>query len=102
MSAIGPKQTWALALHMSAFGGKADMTFCAKADIGRSLPVCQFDRVRCLVLSLGCRHEAAGISRPDRWCSDYMAARREGAASNQSVPRWIFLQHGPPFRDGRT
>src|SRR5262249_4497320 len=28
MSAIGPKQTWAIALHMSAFGGKADMTFC--------------------------------------------------------------------------
>jgi hypothetical protein len=24
-SAIGPKQTWALALHMSAFGGKADI-----------------------------------------------------------------------------
>ena len=28
MSAIGPKQTRALALHMSAFGGKADMTVC--------------------------------------------------------------------------
>jgi hypothetical protein len=26
MSAFGPKQTWACALHMSAFGGKADMT----------------------------------------------------------------------------
>jgi len=25
MSAIGPKRTWALALHMSAFGGKADI-----------------------------------------------------------------------------
>jgi hypothetical protein len=28
MSASGPKQTWASALLMSAFGGKADMTFC--------------------------------------------------------------------------
>jgi hypothetical protein len=28
MSAIGPKQTSASALHMSAFGCKADMTFC--------------------------------------------------------------------------
>jgi hypothetical protein len=28
MSAIGPKQTWASAPHMSAFGGKADMPFC--------------------------------------------------------------------------
>ena len=27
-SAIGPKQTWPRALHMSAFEGKADMTFC--------------------------------------------------------------------------
>ena len=25
MSAIGPKQTWAIAPHMSAFGGKADI-----------------------------------------------------------------------------
>ena len=25
MSAIGTKQTWAGALHMSAFGGKADI-----------------------------------------------------------------------------
>jgi hypothetical protein len=28
MSAIGPKQTSLAALHMSAFGGKADITFC--------------------------------------------------------------------------
>jgi hypothetical protein len=28
MSAIGPKQTSLVALHMSAFGGKADMIFC--------------------------------------------------------------------------
>src|SRR5262245_20438597 len=28
MSAFGPKLTWAVALHMSAFEGKADMTVC--------------------------------------------------------------------------
>ena len=28
MSAIGTKQTSPSALHMSAIGGKADMTFC--------------------------------------------------------------------------
>ena len=40
MSPYGTKRTWINALHMSAFGGKADMTFCAahvcfgpKADI---------------------------------------------------------------------
>jgi hypothetical protein len=30
MSAIGPKQTWASAPHMSAFGGKADMDLLRK------------------------------------------------------------------------
>jgi hypothetical protein len=28
MSAFGPKRTSLVALHMSAFGGKADMTLC--------------------------------------------------------------------------
>jgi len=44
MSAIGPKQTSVGASHMSAFGGKADMPFCAanvrcwrKADITRQV-----------------------------------------------------------------
>jgi hypothetical protein len=27
MSAIGPKRTYPFALHMSAFGGKADMAY---------------------------------------------------------------------------
>src|SRR5262249_12299885 len=36
MSAIGPKQTSACAPHMSAFGGKADMTF-AGSPLSRSL-----------------------------------------------------------------
>jgi hypothetical protein len=36
MSAIGPKQTWAGAPHMSAFGGKADMTVCGN-PLSRSL-----------------------------------------------------------------
>ena len=36
MSAIGPKQTWAIALQMSAFGGKADMTVCGNS-LSRSL-----------------------------------------------------------------
>jgi hypothetical protein len=29
MSAFGPKETWASALHMSAFGGKADMNMAS-------------------------------------------------------------------------
>ena len=48
MSAIGTKRTWPSALHMSAFGGKADMTFCTanvcfrpKADIANKLFVGQ-------------------------------------------------------------
>src|SRR5262245_4655906 len=37
MSAFGPKQTWAPALHMSAFGGKADMTVAEFRFRGRYL-----------------------------------------------------------------
>ena len=36
MSAIGTKRTSAVALHMSAFGGKADMAFCGN-PLSRSL-----------------------------------------------------------------
>src|SRR5262245_23561895 len=36
MSAVGPKQTLASAPHMSAFGGKADMTVC-RCLLSRSL-----------------------------------------------------------------
>ena len=46
MSAIGTKQTWAVALHMSAFGGKADMVrrvlanrlkfICGREALGRN------------------------------------------------------------------
>ena len=36
MSAFGPKQTLAVALHESAFGGKADMTVC-RSPLSRSL-----------------------------------------------------------------
>jgi hypothetical protein len=36
MSAIGPKQTWTSAPHMSAFGGKADITFF-ESPLSRSL-----------------------------------------------------------------
>src|SRR5262245_20855751 len=35
-SAFGPKRTWARALHMSAFWGKADMAFCG-ISLSRSL-----------------------------------------------------------------
>ena len=36
MSASGPKQTWLLALHISAFGGKADIDCCGSPS-SRSL-----------------------------------------------------------------
>jgi hypothetical protein len=32
MSAFGPKRTWAVALQMSAFGGKADMTIAPRKE----------------------------------------------------------------------
>jgi hypothetical protein len=36
MSAIGTKQTWAIALHMSAFGGKAGMEMTTYSTFGKS------------------------------------------------------------------
>ena len=42
MSAIGTKRTFVIAPHMSAFGGKADMPFCAayvRFDPKRTSPV---------------------------------------------------------------
>ena len=37
MSAIGSKRTCVGALHMSAFGGKADIPFCAANVVRREL-----------------------------------------------------------------
>jgi len=34
MSAIGSKQTSATALHMSAFGGEADITWASRRSLG--------------------------------------------------------------------
>jgi hypothetical protein len=36
MSAFGPKRTFVVAPHMSAFGGKGEMTFCG-SPLSRSL-----------------------------------------------------------------
>jgi hypothetical protein len=45
MSAFGPKQTWAVAPHMSAFGGKA--------DIALGSPHLAFDPSGCPLFTLG-------------------------------------------------
>src|SRR5262249_18327550 len=37
MSAFGPKRTLAIAPHMSAFGGKADIDFLARRELGISI-----------------------------------------------------------------
>ena len=41
MSAIGPKQTWACALQMSAFGGKADIALGSPAKWTSALTFAQ-------------------------------------------------------------
>jgi hypothetical protein len=38
MSAFGPKQTWAFALHVSAFGGKADIFRFSIGDLAAPMP----------------------------------------------------------------
>src|SRR5262249_39696697 len=97
MSAIGPKQTWAVASHMSAFRGKADMTVCGcllsrsllgakrtslfaahmsasdpKRTLGGALSRYWFEPLRCPVLSLEGHDEAARIH--------YAGWRRGGVA----------------------
>ena len=52
-SAIGTKRTYRVELHMSAIGGKADMTFCA-FDPKRTCPLFQ----------------SASLSRYDTLCDD--------------------------------
>ena len=71
MSAIGTKRTWADALHMSAFGGKADMTLAAaiggEADIPFAPHVSASDpkrpSVHCTALSMLRPFYVDGISR---------------------------------------
>ena len=64
--AFGTKRTWASALHMSALGGKADISRTFNelflSYIG-PLSLCRFEPLRCLVLSLGGGNETARQSR---------------------------------------
>jgi len=48
MSAIGPKRTYLVASHMSAFGGKADMTIANAPVLIRALEE-RFGRQRGLI-----------------------------------------------------
>jgi tRNA(Arg) A34 adenosine deaminase TadA len=51
MSAIGPKRTWPLALHMSAFGGKADIALPVKMSANGKMN--QLDRRRFAIMAAG-------------------------------------------------
>jgi len=73
MSASGPKQTWPIAPHMSAFGGKADMTF-ARIPLSRSL--CGVKRT-----SLFATHMSA--NDPKRTCSGHAADILSRSADDQ-------------------
>ena len=53
MSASGPKQTWPIALHMSAIGGKADMTVCGNPLL-RSLLGVKRTLMHGLIIPSGC------------------------------------------------
>src|SRR5262245_53314031 len=102
MSAIGPKQTYAAALHMSAFGGKADMAFCGclllrslsgvKRTWVGALHMSAYDPKRTSTgYSVG---TAAGrrYARPDRLDPD--RGRRNRARAPQVVVRPLFRSAG--------
>src|SRR5262245_14868794 len=85
MSAFGPKQTSLVALHMSAFGGKADMTVC-RCPLSRSLlglkrtwaialQMSAFDPKRTLLALPNCQPRRAGFQAFWRWKSRRRAGR---------------------------
>ena len=95
MSAIGTKRTWPSAVHMSAFGGKADMPFCTanvRYDPKRTLaglephPLSEYYRglIRCRVLSLGGGNEAARVHHASWQHSARVAACSACTASNSA------------------
>ena len=69
MSAIGTKRTWLVALHMSAFGGKADMAFCGKSAFAVAFG-CKAD-MPCFALQM----------------SAFDPKRTSGLAISRSLPR---------------
>src|SRR5262249_7002729 len=98
MSAFGPKQTSASALHMSAFGGKADMAFSGKSllrsllGVERTCPfalqMSAYDPKRTwsrmldwadTVFSLGGGNAAARIPCVSRRCGGRVSTRRPRA-----------------------
>src|SRR5262249_14975781 len=101
MSASGPKRTCASALHMSAFGGKADVSWSVAKravgsvgllqSVGPALPESRVDRP-------GCRHRkrrssanAHGGKTSRRW-SPNCESRRKKNSPRQSRR----ILHGPP------
>jgi hypothetical protein len=75
MSAFGPKQTWRLALHMSAFGGKADMTLCENPlSIASTL-------VHALQKSWSTRYKADSEEHGPCWPTTYFTHRDYASAT---------------------
>jgi hypothetical protein len=86
MSAIGPKQTSVFAPHMSAFGGKADMTLCGNPLLQSQLGVKRtwavaahmpaFDPKRTFDVALLPQHRALDslLKRWDQWRSEKTTA----------------------------
>src|SRR5262245_41853998 len=74
MSAFGPKQTCTSALHMSAFGGKADMTVCGNplSWLGRNVR-----QPNCVLANWNAGHKAE--RRPGASEEGLAAAQHDGA-----------------------
>ena len=81
-SAIGTKRTSLVALHMSAFGGKADMSYCS-ANVRFGLPAQPVDATLALNGGLN-RSMQHLLILPDeevciwRECTDMVHAEAEG------------------------
>src|SRR5262249_10906727 len=103
MSAIGPKRTYAAALHMSAFGGKADMALCGnslsqsllgvKRTCFFALQMSAFDPKRTSgpdqhLRSGTCYFSLAAPERGGREIADYIGLSHTSMTEMKAIGRW--------------
>src|SRR5262249_9301690 len=84
MSAFGPKLTCVSALHMSAFGGKADMTVC-RCPLSRSLSGVKRTSLFAPHMSAFDPKRTSGDQAGKRWGLDARHRRIDAAASLKAL-----------------
>jgi hypothetical protein len=95
MSAFGPKRTPVFALHMSAFGGKADMTVCGN-PLSRSLFGAK--RTCLLALHMSAFDPKRTLMSVDSLLATWRQAFKSGHAVRNEVERLTFRREDRHLR----